>query len=170
MILRKLAKYIGENVKKLIDRPDGEDYCFRVVKKRVYYMSKETEKMARIFKGDDLVAVGTCVGKFTHSKKFHITITALPLLEPLADYKIWLTAAGEQSFLYGNMVVKSMVERMTECTPRNVGVVIYGPTDKAIGFGMTARSTAETERATPMDVIAYRYADLGEYLRNEEAV
>ena len=34
-VLEKLTKYIGENVKCLIDRPDSQ-YCFRLNKDRIY--------------------------------------------------------------------------------------------------------------------------------------
>lgn len=37
---------------------------------------------------DKLVALGTCVGKFTHSGKFHLTIGALDILAQYAKYKV----------------------------------------------------------------------------------
>ena len=36
-LFEKLSKYIGENVKLLIDRPDG-NYCFRLAKDRIFYV------------------------------------------------------------------------------------------------------------------------------------
>lgn len=35
-----------------------------------------------------LVALGTCIGKFTHSGKFRVTIGALDLLAQYAKYKV----------------------------------------------------------------------------------
>ena len=42
---------------------------------------------------DKLVALGTCIGKFTHSGKFRVTIGALDLLAQYAKYKVGCTAA-----------------------------------------------------------------------------
>ena len=39
----KLSKYIGENIKQLIDRSDGT-YCFRLHRDRVYYVSERIMK------------------------------------------------------------------------------------------------------------------------------
>ena len=36
---------------------------------------------------DKLVALGTCIGKFTHSGKFRLTIGALDVLSQYAKYK-----------------------------------------------------------------------------------
>ena len=36
-LFEKLSKYIGENIKLLIDRPDGS-YCFRLAKDRIFYV------------------------------------------------------------------------------------------------------------------------------------
>lgn len=41
----KLAKFLGSNIKFLIDREDGE-YVFRLHRERVYYMNAEVLKMA----------------------------------------------------------------------------------------------------------------------------
>ena len=42
---------------------------------------------------DKLVALGTCIGKFTHSGKFRVTIGALDLLAQYAKYKVGCAAA-----------------------------------------------------------------------------
>jgi len=39
----KLSKYIGENIRQLIDRSDGS-YCFRLHRERVYYVSETIMK------------------------------------------------------------------------------------------------------------------------------
>jgi len=37
IVFEKLTKYVGENVRLLVDRPDG-NYCFRLHKDRVFYV------------------------------------------------------------------------------------------------------------------------------------
>ena len=43
IFFEKLSKYIGENIKLLIDREDGT-YCFRLHRDRVYYVSEKIMK------------------------------------------------------------------------------------------------------------------------------
>jgi hypothetical protein len=43
---------------------------------------------------DKLVSLGTCVGKFTHSGKFRLTIGCLDLLAQYAKYKVCVVWAG----------------------------------------------------------------------------
>ncbi|KAK2159468.1 hypothetical protein LSH36_152g01036 [Paralvinella palmiformis] len=82
-VFEKLSKYIGENIRLLIDRPDGI-YCFRLNNERVYYCSEELMKRAANISRDNLVNLGTCFGKFTKTRKFRLHITALDFLAPYA--------------------------------------------------------------------------------------
>lgn len=75
---------IGENLTLLLDRPDGK-YCFREQKDRIYYVSENVLKLAGNVSADNLISVGTCIGKFTKSGKFHLHITALNYLAPYAQ-------------------------------------------------------------------------------------
>ena len=45
-MFEKLSKYIGDNIKLLIDRSDGA-YCFRLHKDRVYYVSEKIMKQVK---------------------------------------------------------------------------------------------------------------------------
>ena len=108
------------NIKFLIDRED-EDYVFRFHKDRVYYIRAAMLKYIATIGLDELIAAGVCFGKFTKTAKFRLHITCLDYLAKYAKYKIWLKPAGEQSFVYGNHVVKAHLARMTENTPQNVG-------------------------------------------------
>lgn len=51
----KLANYIGRNIRFLIDRPDGE-FCFRVHKDRIYYLSENLMKQANCVDREHLVS------------------------------------------------------------------------------------------------------------------
>lgn len=44
-MLEKLYKYIGKNIKNLIDRPD-EPYCLRLHSNRVYYVRESLMRRA----------------------------------------------------------------------------------------------------------------------------
>lgn len=65
----KLSEYIGKNVERMINRSD-ERHCFRLMKDRCYYISETQMKAANNISRDNLLHVGTCIGKFTKSGKF----------------------------------------------------------------------------------------------------
>lgn len=78
---------IGDNVKLLLDRPDGV-YCFRLQKDRVFYASERIIKLAATIGRDQLMSFGTCIGKFTKTQKFRLHITALEFLAPYAKVSL----------------------------------------------------------------------------------
>ncbi|XP_045479540.1 60S ribosome subunit biogenesis protein NIP7 homolog [Harmonia axyridis] len=169
ILFEKLSKYIGHNVKGLIERPDGL-YAFRENRGRVYYGSQELFNSAMTFAPEEMHSCGICLGKFTKSNKFNLQITALACLAPYAQAKIWLKPAAEQQFLYGNNVAKSGLGRMSENIDRYQGVVIYSMSDLPLGFGVAAKSTMECKNAEPAAVIVFHQADIGEYVRSEDVL
>ncbi|CAB3360548.1 60S ribosome subunit biogenesis protein NIP7 homolog [Cloeon dipterum] len=168
-VFEKLAKFIGGNIKLLIDRPDGK-YCFREHKDRVYYMSQAILDLALSCNKEQLICAGTCFGKFTKTNKFRLHITALNYLAPYAQYKIWLKPSAEQQFLYGHHVLKSGMGRITENTPKNQGVVIFSMNDMPLGFGTSAKATADCKHADPIAIVCFNQGDIGEYIRNEDTL
>ena len=166
-IVEKLSKYIGENVRQLIDRPD-EVYCLRLHKDRVFYVSEKMMKAAAHIPRKDLISFGTCIGKFSKTQKFKMHVTALHVISPYAQHKIWVKPSAEQQFLYGNHVLKSGLARITENTQKYQGVVVYNMADVPLGFGLAAKSTADCRRMDPTGIVCIHQADCGEYLRDED--
>ena len=117
VFFEKLSTYIGRNIKHLIDRPD-EEYCFRLHKERVYYLSQALVRRAAHAERGKLVHLGTCFGKFTKSLKFRLHVTCLDYLAQFAKYKVWVKPSSELSYLYGNNVLKAGLGRITENTPQ----------------------------------------------------
>ncbi|XP_033362570.1 60S ribosome subunit biogenesis protein NIP7 homolog [Bombus vosnesenskii] len=169
LVLEKLTKYIGTNVKLLLDRPDGV-YCFREKKGRVYYVSEKILSLASMVNPEKLASFGICFGKFTKSGKFRLHITALHQLAPYAQHKIWVKSSAEQQFLYGHHICKSGIGRITENTPQYQGVVIFSTNDIPLGFGVTAKSTMDCKYADPMATVCFHQADVGEYIRSEDSL
>lgn len=165
----KLSKYIGENIKLLLDRPDGS-YCFRLHRDRIFYVREDLMKKAGNISRKNLLSMGTCFGKMTKTGKFHLQITALDFMAPYAKHKIWLKPSAEQQFVYGHHVMKSGLGRITENTSQYEGVVVYSMNDLPLGFGVAAKSTQDCRHADPMTLVAFHQADIGEYIRNEEAL
>ncbi|KAJ1337588.1 60S ribosome subunit biogenesis protein NIP7 [Microdochium nivale] len=167
----KLANYTGASLKQLIaPREDGDRYVFRLHRDRVYYVLLSIANLATSIARDNLSSLGICLGKFTKSGKFRLHITALPILAEHARYKIYVKPNGEMPFLYGGNIVKAHVGRWTEDCPEHQGVVVVSMNDTPIGFGVTARSTAEARRLDPTGVTCFRQADCGEYLRDEDTL
>lgn len=167
LVLEKLAKYIGPSVKCLLERPDGT-YSFRLQQERVFYASERVIKLAATISRDNLNSFGTCIGKFTKTRKFRLNITALEFLAPYAEHKVWLKPNAEQQFLYGNHILKSGLERITMKTGQYQGVIIYSINNLPLGFGVAAKSATEIKAVDPMSIVVFHQADTGEYLRNED--
>jgi len=169
VFFEKLSKYIGRNIKHLIDRPD-EQYVFRLHGDKVYYLSETLMKQATTAGREELVSLGTCFGKFTKTKKFKLHVTSLDYLSQYAKYKVWIKPSGEMSFVYGNHVAKAHLGRITENTPKYQGVVVYSMADVPLGFGVTAYSTQECRKLEPTAIVVFHQADVGEYLRDEDTL
>nr|XP_038041260.1 60S ribosome subunit biogenesis protein NIP7 homolog [Anas platyrhynchos] len=171
-VFEKLGRYIGENIQLLVERPDGT-YCFRLHRDRVYYVSEKLLKGAASIPRGSLVALGTCFGKFTKTQKFRLNVTALDFLAPYCQgrgYKVWVKPGSEQSFLYGNHVLKSGLGRITENTAQYQGVVVYSMADVPLGFGVAAKSTQDCRKVDPMAIVVFHQADVGEYVRSEDTL
>ncbi|KAK8376031.1 hypothetical protein O3P69_008621 [Scylla paramamosain] len=169
LVFTKLKKYIGSNVRALLERSDGL-YCFRLHNGRIYYVKEDIMKFAATLPRDNIVSLGVCFGKITKGGKFLLHITALDFLHPYCQNKIWIKESAEQNFMYGNHVYKSGLSRISENTPKYAGVVVLSSKDIPLGFGVAAKATAECRHADPMDIICFHQADIGEYVRNEEAL
>ena len=64
IMFEKLQVFIGQNIAKLIDRSD-DPHTFRLIKDRVFYISEQQMKLATNIGRENLLALGTCFGKFT---------------------------------------------------------------------------------------------------------
>lgn len=83
-ILLNHVNSVGDNLKAIVERPDDE-YCFRLLKDRVYYVRSDVLMRATNVGRKQLISLGTCLGKFTGSGKFMLQITALELLAQFAS-------------------------------------------------------------------------------------
>lgn len=87
MVFEKLHKFIGKNIKSLVERTD-DPHCLRLQKNKVFYVREDLMRRATNIARDKLIALGTCIGKFTHSGKFRLTIGSLDVLSQFSKYKV----------------------------------------------------------------------------------
>lgn len=105
-VFEKLHKYIGKNIRRLVEAPSRTDddgaaaastssanseesaFVFRLHRNRVYYVRASLMRRATSVSRDKLVHLGTAVGRLTHSGKFRLTVGALDLLAQHAKYKV----------------------------------------------------------------------------------
>ena len=80
----------------------------------------------------------------------------------LCCLQIWVKPSAEMQYMYGNHVMKSGLGRITENTPAYTGVVIYSMSDIPLGFGVTAKSTADCRKMDPSGIVVFHQADVGE--------
>lgn len=135
-LFRKLADYTGRSLTHLISPPDStgdsrsnDRHVFRIQNSRVYYVRESVANFATSIARDNLLSLGTCLGKFTKTGKFRIHITALDIIAPHARYKVWVKPNGEMPFLYGGHIVKAHVGRWSEDCPQHQGVVVLSMDD-----------------------------------------
>uniref|UniRef100_A0A2K6RQQ5 60S ribosome subunit biogenesis protein NIP7 homolog n=1 Tax=Rhinopithecus roxellana TaxID=61622 RepID=A0A2K6RQQ5_RHIRO len=138
VMFKKIGKYIRETLQLLVYQCDGT-YCFWLHNDQVYYV-REIMKLDANISGDKLVSLGT----------------SLNYLAPYANYKVWIKPGAEQSFLFGNHVLKYGLGRITENTSQYWGVVVY--------------SMADIPLVDPVVIVVHHQADIGEYARHEEAL
>ncbi|KAM7201005.1 hypothetical protein V8F20_005014 [Naviculisporaceae sp. PSN 640] len=169
-VFAKLANYCSDLKSLIAPLDDGDRYVLRLNHSRVYYVRLSIANIATSVARDQLLSLGTCLGKITKTGKFRLHITALPILAENARHKIWVKENGAQPFLYGSNVVKAHVGRWSEDCPEHSGCVVYNMADIPLGFGVTARSTAEARRLDPTGIVCFRQADNGEYLRDEDTL
>mmetsp|Transcript_1207 Transcript_1207/g.1883 ORF Transcript_1207/g.1883 Transcript_1207/m.1883 type:complete len:182 (+) Transcript_1207:60-605(+) len=168
LVFEKLVRFIGKDVEKLINRPDGT-YCFRYHQNKVFYLSESIMKQISNIGKENLLSMGTCVGRFTHSKKFRVGITFLDYLTQNAKYKVWIKPSAEMGFLYGNSVAKSGLARITEGTPQYAGVVVYNMSEIPLGFGVAAQATQYCKDLEATAAVVLHQADIGAYVREENS-
>jgi 60S ribosome subunit biogenesis protein NIP7 len=174
-VFKKHMLFTGNNLKNIIENPshEGPDpnpgrYRFRLHKNKVFYISESLVKRATNIGRKNLVSLGTCIGKFTHGGGFRLTVQPLNLLAANAKHKVWLKPTSEMSFMYGNHVLKGGLGKITDSINRNDGVVVFSMSDVPLGFGPAARSTQECRKCDPNGIVVHHYADIGEYLRDED--
>ncbi|KAG8562941.1 hypothetical protein GDO81_015872, partial [Engystomops pustulosus] len=126
-MFEKLSKYIGENIKLLVERPDGI-YCFRIHNDRVYYVSEKILKLATNIARDKLVSLGICFGKFTKTQKFRLHITALDYLAPYAKYKVWVKPGADAQVVYVRHAQVVYVRHAQVVNVRHAQVMYVGHT------------------------------------------
>ncbi|CAA9963327.1 hypothetical protein CFE70_006757 [Pyrenophora teres f. teres 0-1] len=172
VLFEKLATYCGKGISNLIADPTGgnDRNVFRVQGSRCYYVRSSLANLATSVARDNLLSLGICLGKFTKTGKFRLHITALSVIAPHARYKVWVKQNGEMPFLYGGNVLKAHVGRWSEDCPEHQGVVVLSMNDTPLGFGVSARSTAEARKLDPTGIVTFRQADIGEYLREEDTL
>lgn len=85
------------------------------------------------------------------------------------QFKVWVKPGAEQSFLYGNHVLKSGLGRITENTMQYQGVVVYSMADvplvsfpKACSLGVTGvlHTTLDLSSLSALRVLALQPSPL----------
>lgn len=80
VLFTKLANYTGNSLKNLIaPLSDGDRFCFRLNKDRVYYVRLSIANLATSIARDKLLSLGTCIGtSCTTMTKQQKTLPSLP--------------------------------------------------------------------------------------------
>ena len=166
-VFEKLKKFLGSELKRLMNPEDEETPLFRMIGRKVYFCEASLVKFAAIFGKDKLMNIGLLLGQFSKKGKFRLGITALSLLAKYTNGKVWLKNSGEQNFLYGNHGLTAHIARISDDTIRYSGVVVYNLANVPLGFGVLAKNPIELKQSNPSSIFVFNQADTGEYLRVE---
>ncbi|KAI5187944.1 60S ribosome subunit biogenesis protein NIP7 [Nematocida homosporus] len=160
---KKVKQYIGSNFGSFLNP------MFRLVlnNQKVYYVSTDLLKRAQLVARDNLVCLGTCLGRFTKSGHFRIKITALSILWNYCLNRVRVKPTAEMSVLYGNHVQRAHLVGIPTEVKKNAGVVLCTVHDIPLGFGIMTKSGTEIVSGDRTAVVVVRHGDAGEYLRNE---
>ncbi|KAL4885717.1 hypothetical protein BJY04DRAFT_179100 [Aspergillus karnatakaensis] len=170
-LFKKLAEYTGSRLGELLQKNGEDRHVFRIGNQnRAYWVSLKLANIATSIPRDNLLSLGVCMGKFTKTGKFRLHITALPILAEHARSKIYIRPNGVMPFLYGSNCAKAHLARITEDLVEHSGVIVCTQDDVPLGFGITARSSAEMKKLEPTGIVCFRQADCGEYLRDEDTL
>ena len=63
----------------------------------------------------------------------------------------------------GTMSSSQAWARITENTPAYTGVVVYSMSDVPLGFGVSAKSTADCRKMDPSGIVVFHQSDVGEF-------
>lgn len=137
---------------------------------RVFHASEAILKHTSSIARKDLQSVGACIGKFTKTNQFRITVTSLHVLANHGLYKIWVKNTAEMNFLYGNDVLKSHVMKTSENIPLNKHAFVFNQNDYPMGFGVTSKSSAQYSLCEGNATVLIRQSDVGEYLREQDTL
>lgn len=156
LMFSKLKKYLGSNIKMILDLQEGEGaMVFRVIRQKVYLIPAQVVKQCSVFGKKELLHAGVCFGQFSKSGKFRIQVTCTDFLSRFSSRKIWLKSNGEQNFLYGNHVLKAHIASISEQCLRNEGVIIVSQDNIPLGFGVLAKTAEELKTADPTAIYVY---------------
>lgn len=133
-LFSKLANYTGRSLNSIVANTsesgsESDRYVFRMIGSRVYYVRLSLANLAVSIPRDNLLGVGTLIGKFTKTGKFRISITALDVIAPHARYTVWIKDNGVMPFLYGGSVARAHVGRFSDDAPENAGIIVRSSDD-----------------------------------------
>ncbi|KAH8157709.1 hypothetical protein CIB48_g10536 [Xylaria polymorpha] len=150
VLFEKLANYTTD-LKPLIaplsGAPDADRYVFRLIKDRVYYVLLSIANLATSVARDNLASVGICLDYTSRSANSSCVSTGESPAIRNPDLHVIIVTQDIRS-----------------------GLNVYDMSDNPIGFGVSARSTAEARRLDPTGIVVFRQADCGEYLRDEDTL
>lgn len=163
---KKLRQYIGNNISSFLN----PIYELVYHKQRIYYVRKDLAKKCSIIPMDNILCLGTCLGRFTKTENFRLKITALHMLMTYATCRVKVKQTSEMNVLYGNHVQRAHLCGVAPDIKKNAGVILTTSSSVPIGFGLMTKSGTEVLAGDRTAIVVVRHGDTGEYLREESAL
>ncbi|AFP65440.1 ribosome biogenesis protein (nucleomorph) [Chroomonas mesostigmatica CCMP1168] len=166
LLLSKFVKFQGDSIRVFIKNFFFDSSVFRLQKNRIFFCSFILAVRALNFFKKKIGSIGTCIGRFTHSKKFQFLVPSLSLVIKNEKYLFAVTNSnGEKNFINGKHLKKDDVLRISKNLFRYDGIVVIGKNKFPIGFGEILKSTKIISTTKKKHLIITNHADIGKYTR-----
>lgn len=163
---KRIRKYVGSNY----DSFYGPMTKIVLNNQQVFYLTGEILKHAQKIPRENIICMGTCLGRFTKNGNFRLKISSLHVLFTYCMNKVKVKQSAEMNVLYGNHVQRAHLQGLPGDIKKNEGVVLCTVHGVPLGFGVMSKGGTEVSTGDRMAVVVVRHADSGEYLREEKAL
>jgi 60S ribosome subunit biogenesis protein NIP7 len=165
-LISKFIKFKGNKIFEFIKSIYFNFSLFRLQKNRIFFCASLLYYRAINFYKKNLGSIGSCIGRFTHSRKFYFLIPALNLLiKNQKFFSIFTNSMGEKQFIFGNNLKKEKILKLSKNIFESDGVILIGMNSLPIGFGESLKSTILLPKVKNCSLLVINHSDIGRYIR-----
>ena len=137
----------------------------------IFLISKNQLKLLWTLKNDKITSAGIYFG-FIKKGNFYISLEGAEFLynnNLFSDLKrIRLNDKGEQSILYGNNILKTMIHDISSSLKQNEILLVFNRNDEIIALAQSKYNYQNIQKLKPKELIAINLNDKGYYLRRNQ--
>ncbi len=137
----------------------------------IFLISKDQVNLLQTLDNDKIISVGLYFG-FIKKGNFYLSLEGAEYLyknNMLPDFKkIHVNDKGEKSILYGNNILKNMINKIPDSLKQNDILLIFNTNDEIIALARSKYDHQKIQQLKPKEIIAINLNDKGYYLRKNQ--